>query len=126
VTKWHDQADKYFLFNRPINHQAIFAKRSLFLGKVGFFDTSFVVKADHDWIMRAWMSGVSHCYLKCTIVNYELHGFSYQQRGRSRAMEKKRIQKAYFNPFGRLVIRLANRIGYQPRGVARALLNKML
>jgi glycosyltransferase involved in cell wall biosynthesis len=126
AVKSHSMVDKYFLFNRPINHQAIFARRTLFLEKIGLFDTSYVVKADHDWIMRCWKAGVSSVYVDKIIVNYELGGFAFQYGSRYGVLEKKRIQNAYFNRPGATVVRIANRLNYQPAGWVRKVINKML
>jgi glycosyltransferase involved in cell wall biosynthesis len=123
--KKHEDVDKYYLFNAPINHQAIFAKRSLFY-KVGLFDTSYVMKADHEWTLRCYNSGATFIHTPVVVANYLLHGFSYQNKGKYRAVEKKRIQKQYFHPSGRLLVRIANRIKITPGKFLRPVLNKFL
>ncbi len=42
-----------FMICGCLPHQATFAERSLFLDRVGLFDTRYRVQADYDWFLRA-------------------------------------------------------------------------
>lgn len=123
--KSHRQVDKYYLFNRPINHQAIFARRSLF-SDVGLFDLTFVVKADHDWIMRCLVYGAVFEHIELVVSNYLLQGFAYQNRAAYRSLEKRRIQRSYFKWIGRMGVRGLNRLRVDPPERLRRFLNKLL
>ena len=123
--KSHAGVDRFFLFHRPINHQAIFARRSVF-ERSGLFDTSYVVKADHEWTMRCYNAGAVFRHVPVIVSSYLLHGFAYQNRAKYRAKEKKRLQYKHFKRSGMFLARTLHRLGITPGGSIRNLLNAML
>jgi glycosyltransferase involved in cell wall biosynthesis len=123
--KDHAGVDKFYLFHKPINHQAIFAKKTLF-EKVGVFDLGYKVKADHEWIMRCFVSGCRFQYVPIVVSNYVLYGFAFQNRGKYRVREKKQIQGSYFNLFARILLPVLRKLGIEPKGTSRHLINKLI
>lgn len=60
----------YFLLGDCINHQAIFAKRDCFQNNI--FDTSYLICADREWMIRAKKEGKSFKAINELICYYSL------------------------------------------------------
>jgi glycosyltransferase involved in cell wall biosynthesis len=48
-------------YEMPVNHQGLFVHRNLF-ESLGFFDTSFRIAADYEFVIRAYFSGAADLY----------------------------------------------------------------
>jgi len=94
-------ADKKYTYRiLPVCHQAILAKRELFLEKT--FDVAFKAVADQDWIMYMLKHKKSFMYIPEAIAFYEEDGFSSNPNTVKQCrMDLNTIHKRYF-PFRRL------------------------
>ena len=60
-------------------HQATFARRDLFAGKDGLFDTRYRVQADYDWFLRALAApGLQIRHMRRVISSFAMGGASSQ------------------------------------------------
>lgn len=97
----HENADILSLFRKTINHQAVFAKRSLLLENKKF-DTTFKIYADYDWMLRTFLKEeVKTAYVPIGIALYRRGGFSdqhYESIGKKEFVEvrKKNFQGTKF------------------------------
>ncbi len=69
-------------------HQAIFAKRKLFL-KYGNFNIKYAIAADYDWILRMYNYGEVIKHKNFVVVNFRYGGISSSQVLRTRREVKK-------------------------------------
>lgn len=67
--------DKISLYSKMICHQAMFCNSNLFK-TIGDFDTSFKIKADYDWFLRAVFHGATLIKVNQIVANYEEGGLS--------------------------------------------------
>lgn len=65
-------------YTMPCCHQAVFAKRELFV-KVGLFDLRYLVCADYDWLLRAYNTGVNIETTETILTSFRTGGLSSQQ-----------------------------------------------
>ncbi|MGE4323687.1 MAG: glycosyltransferase, partial [Sphingobium sp.] len=72
--RWHD---------RFPCHQATFTKRSI-LEKLGKYDTSLEICADHHFLLRAYDAGASFQYVDVTVAHYTGGGLSARRADRCR------------------------------------------
>ena len=85
----------YTLKFRPVCHQAIFAKASLFKEKK--FDISYEVVADQDWMMSMVKAGKCIKYIDTPISVYMLDGMSSSPEGEKKGINEQRyIHKKYY------------------------------
>lgn len=88
--------DKGYLYRRPLNHQSTFFGRGVF-EKYGSFDTSLIIRADHDLTLRAFVGGTPFLKLERTVNTYEGGGFSEREDKKVlRERELELIRERYF------------------------------
>ncbi len=68
----------YYLTGDCINHQAMFARRTLFEKEL--FDTELKICADRDWMMKKSRKGVSFHAMGFPVCAYSYDGASLQQK----------------------------------------------
>lgn len=68
----------YYLTGDCINHQAMFARRSLF--DAGDFDLSYKICADREWMIRQNKSGASFHAMHFLVCNFLVDGASLRQK----------------------------------------------
>ena len=64
-----------FLQSMPFPHPALFVKKQIFL-KVGYFDLTKKITADHEWIVRLIKSGAKGKKMDNCVVKFKLGGQS--------------------------------------------------
>lgn len=62
-------------FRMAIDHPATFVKRSVY-ERLGLFDTSYMLAADYDFLLKAYCEGVKFQYIDSTIANFRNDGVS--------------------------------------------------
>lgn len=93
----------WYLFRRPVCHQAVFVKRDVLLS-VGGFDTSFRILADYDVLMKLVLARkASHAHCPIVAVNYKDDGMSSDPRNRLQKLnEVQRLRESYFTGMQRV------------------------
>lgn len=91
---------KYVLYHHGICHQAMVARRSLFLD-IGDFDDSLKLGGDPEWLLRAYRSGATFMYVPTAVCRYEGGGASADYRERKYFRSK--VTKRHFSRRERLV-----------------------
>lgn len=71
--KRFSHTNKFMLVFEDLNHQASFAKRTLFQ-EVGDFKLNFRYSADYDWFIRVFKSGARTIYINRTICIFLIGG----------------------------------------------------
>lgn len=118
--------DKISLWSRTINHQAVFAKREVFT-KVGDFDTSFKMKADHDWIIRCYNHSCAFRYLPLTIAKYDYGGFSVKNWKRFIKGDRKLLHVKNYSLIGLAVMMIVRKFRFDPgKGYIRRILDSLI
>jgi len=84
-----------FFFKMPICHQAIFHKKDAF-EKIGKYNTSYKISADHEWILRLLSNNCSMKFYDLIVAEYLMDGFSENKLLLSKR-EKFLISKIYFS-----------------------------
>lgn len=64
-------------YKMMVSHQAVFAKSDLF-SRIGMFDLRYKVKADYDWLLRAYISGAVIKCINKPLAFYSDGGYSTQ------------------------------------------------
>lgn len=80
-----------------VSHCSLFVAKKTITGKQMWFDLSYPLKADYDWIMRLILSGCRFKRLRRTIASHRVHG---DQRSRTAARaahgeESERLTRVY-------------------------------
>lgn len=104
VTHYPSTLSPWYLFRRPVCHQALFVRRRL-LSRVGGFDTSFRILADYDVLLNLVLEKQVR-YAHCPIigVSYQDDGMSSNPENREQKMsEVQRLRKRYFPWIQRMV-----------------------
>jgi len=97
VTHYPPSLSPWYLFRKPVCHQALFVKRSILLS-MGGFDTTFRIFADYDVLLKLLLAKKAS-YIHCPVVgvNYKDDGVSSEPRNRRQKLnELRRLRKAYF------------------------------
>lgn len=96
LAKYDNRLDFWYTVKfRPVCHQAIFAKTSLFSEKK--FDISYEVVADQDWMLSMLKTGKNIQYIDAPISVYMLDGMSSSPEGEKKGIdEQHRIHKIYY------------------------------
>jgi glycosyltransferase involved in cell wall biosynthesis len=104
VTHYPPSLSPWYLFRRPVCHQALFVKRSLLLC-VGGFDTTFRIFADYDVLMKLVLAKkASHVHCPLVAVSYKDDGVSSAPRNRRQKLnELQRLREAHFTRTQRLL-----------------------
>jgi len=90
--------DKIEYIARVVNHQAIFAKHSVF-EKIGGFDIKYRIYADYDWLMRALLKfNIKTKYIPVPVSRYLRGGFS-DTRWKEFVSERREIFQKYVSPW---------------------------
>lgn len=79
-----------------LNHQAVFARRSLF-ESLGEFKLDFRTSADYDWLLRVFGSGAAVAHLPRLIGHFAVGGAHVRDLGALQA-ERRRIRRQYLAP----------------------------
>jgi glycosyltransferase involved in cell wall biosynthesis len=79
-----------------LNHQAVFARRSLF-ERVGMFDTRFRVNADHDWLIRVFRSGAKTRHVARKIAFFDAGG-RHARDPEFLSRERREVRLQYMSP----------------------------
>ena len=91
-----ERIDAFYLYRRPLNHQSMFFGKGLFK-RYGGFDTSFSIRADHEFTLRAYRGGSDFLRIYRVIAVYEGGGFSEREdKKRLRESELETIRRRYF------------------------------
>lgn len=94
-----------------LNHQATFARRSLY-EKVGHFNLDFRTSADYDWLIRVVRSGMRYKYLHRTIARFAVGGM-HSTDPQSLIVERRRLRLQYLRPLqlrlGLIIARIRRR-----------------
>lgn len=105
VTRW-------LLIYEDLNHQSVFAHRSLF-ESLGSFNLDFRTSADYDWLLRVFRSGAKIRFIERTIANF-LDGGMHAQNPAALAKERRELRNQYAGPIslrmGALVARVRRRL----------------
>lgn len=95
----------FFVYRTTLCHQVCFFRREV-LARIGGFDTSLAVAADHDLLARAVVrEGVRAVHVPAVAIRYEGCGFSRRPENRSR--HRRELQAIRSRHFG-----LARRLTY--------------
>lgn len=87
--------DKIELFNKMVCHQALVSKTTLFNNN--FFDTSYKIKADYNWLLKAFTTNTLKVLTTDVIIaNYLMGGLSDVQYTTYSVKEIPQIRNAYF------------------------------
>lgn len=97
VTHYPPSLSPWYLFRKPVCHQAVFVKRDILLG-VGGFDTRFHILADYDVLMKLVLTrGASYTHCPIVAVKYQDDGISSDPRNRSQKLnELQRLRSTHF------------------------------
>ena len=79
-----------------LNHQATFARRSLF-EQAGGFNLDFKTSADYDWLIRVLRSGARYRYLQRTIARFAVGGM-HSANVQALIAERRRLRLQYVPP----------------------------
>ncbi len=60
---------EYILYHIISCHQGIFARRRVF-EKIGYFDCSYKICADYEWLLRAYLDGSKFRYVEGLVADY--------------------------------------------------------
>lgn len=119
----HDDADGCYiestdyvrggmLLFEELNHQSVFARRSLF-ESVGLFNLDYAISADFDWLIRVFRSGCRTSHVPRLIADYLDGGMSCRDP-EGLAEERRRLRQQYASPFvlavGAFVARIRRRL----------------
>lgn len=80
-----------------LNHQAVFARRSLFQS-VGLFDLRYRTSADYDWLLRAVGAGTRTRYLPRTVARFQTGG-AHAADLSALAAERHELRLQYVSPW---------------------------
>lgn len=58
-----------------INHPAVFVRKDVY-HRMGYFDLSFKVSMDYEWLLRCFCNGIKFTYTDLIITNMEMDGIS--------------------------------------------------
>ncbi len=107
--------NSYTFYDSGICHQAILSRKSVF-ERIGDFDLSTKLYGDADWVMRAFISGISLLYIPEIVCFYEGGGVTSDNIN----LEKERqiYLEKYFNS--------RQRIFYKVRSIYQRILNRIL
>lgn len=104
VTHYPASLTPWYLFRRPVCHQALFVKRSLLL-RLGGFDTRYRILADYDVLIKlALVEKASHVHCPLVAVTYKDDGVSSDPRNRRQKLDEvKRLRRAHFSLLQRCI-----------------------
>jgi glycosyltransferase involved in cell wall biosynthesis len=98
VTHYPSALSPWFLFRKPICHQALFVSHRT-LSKMGGFDTTFRIFADYDLLLKSLLvEKAYHVHCPLVGVNYQDGGVSSAPKNRRLKQEElRRLRGTYFN-----------------------------
>ncbi|MQM31758.1 MAG: glycosyl transferase [Candidatus Accumulibacter phosphatis] len=99
-----------------VNHQATFAKRSLF-NQMGSFDLRFRLNADYDFLLRCLHGKASYCWVDVDIARFNAGGRHVQDVAFLQT-ERKAVRRQYVSPLGYKVGTLAHKLSHKIRRAA--------
>jgi glycosyltransferase involved in cell wall biosynthesis len=88
-----DHVRRSLLVFESLNHQAVFARRTLF-ARIGLFRKEYRVSADYDWLLRVFKSGASTRHITEFIARFEVGG-THQRHIPTLAREARAIRLQY-------------------------------
>jgi glycosyltransferase involved in cell wall biosynthesis len=94
-----------------LNHQATFARRSLFK-QVGSFDLRFRLNADYDFLLRCLQGKASYCWVDVDIARFNAGGRHVQDVAFLQA-EREAVRRQYVSPFSYRVGTLAHKLSHK-------------
>lgn len=104
--------NRWLLLFEDLNHQSVFAHRSLF-ESIGSFNLGFRTSADYDWLIRAFRSGAKVRFFERTIANF-LDGGMHAMDPGALARERRQLRTQYAGPVllgaGNLLARVRRRL----------------
>lgn len=87
---------RWLLLFEDLNHQSVFAHRSLFEA-LGGFNLGFRTSADYDWLLRVFRSGAKVRHIERTIANF-LDGGMHARDPEALASERRQLRTQYAGP----------------------------
>lgn len=97
-----------------LNHQCVFARRTLFQ-KFGKFDLRYRIAADFDWLLRTFNGGIRYEHIDRDICYFKADG-AHSKHSEALKLERHRIQHSARNPIylfvGRLLFRAARKLRF--------------
>jgi glycosyltransferase involved in cell wall biosynthesis len=99
---------RFMVYRTTICHQACFFRRDCFT-RLGPFDTSLRIAADHEFLARAVLKGrVRTVHVPVAVIRYEGGGFSRRAENRERHLrELAEIRRRHFPPATRVLYAFA-------------------
>lgn len=79
-----------------LNHQAVFARRSLF-SEIGLFNTRFRINADHDWLIRVFRAGAQTRHIRRQIAFFDAGG-RHVRDPEALSSERRLVRLQYMSP----------------------------
>ncbi len=89
--------NRWMLPFEELNHQSVFARRSLF-DSLGDFNLSFRTSADYDWLIRVFRSKAKVRHIDRTVANF-LDGGLHAQNPDALASERRALRTQYAGRF---------------------------
>ena len=89
--------NRWMLMFEELNHQSVFAHRSLFEA-LGGFNLAYRTSADYDWLIRVFRSGAKVRHLDRTVANF-LDGGMHAQNPGALALERHELRTQYASPW---------------------------
>lgn len=95
-----------------LNHQAVFARRTLFQ-QFGKFNLRYQIAADFDWLVRIFRGGAHYKYINRDICYFNADG-AHSKHFEALKRERRDIQQSILQPLsffvGRLLFRIARKL----------------
>lgn len=99
-----------------LNHQATFAKRSLF-NQMGGFNLRFRLNADYDFLLRCLHGKASYCWVDVDIARFNAGG-RHVQDVKFLQKERKAVRRQYLSPLGYTLGTLAHKLNHKIKRAA--------
>ena len=100
--------NRYVFYSSGICHQALIVRSSVF-SQVGKFDLSTNLYGDADWIFKAYVSGISFCYVPIIVCIYD--GYGATSDSRKLVIDRNNFLIKYFKPEERLLFYILSKLG---------------
>lgn len=96
-----------------LNHQATFARRSLF-NRIGSFDLRFRLNADYDFLLRSLQGQASHCWVDVDIARFNAGGRHVRDIAFLQA-EREAVRRQYISPLRYKMGAFAHKLNHKIR-----------
>lgn len=70
-----EKLDKFFFYKKSLAHPSIFFRRSAF-DKFGKFNTNFKIVSDYEWLLKAFIRGLSFKHINIIVAVFYIGGLS--------------------------------------------------